>query len=107
MVEGLSGVETITFFVEDRPSASRFDEQVFGLKAIFEDSVSAVFRFGSLMINLLLAGEAPGLRTPLRARGRGGGPRPAVSIPGGERGGERRPASAVDDPWGERGLGLR
>lgn len=43
----------ITLFVEDLVVAKAFYQQVFDLPVVFEDENSAVFNFGSTMINLL------------------------------------------------------
>lgn len=116
MVEGLDGIETITFFVEDLASTRRFYEQVFGLKAIFEDSVSAVFRFGSLMINLLQAAEAPGLVAPVRVGADGAGPRQLFTIRVEDvdsvcaelaRHGVALLNGPIDRPWGRRTAAFR
>ena len=80
MVEGLDGLEAITLFVEDLASTRRFYEQVFGLKAIFEDGVSAAFRLGSLIVNLLQATQAPELVSPRPIGPAGAGPRFLLTI---------------------------
>jgi len=80
MIEGLDAIETVTLFVEDVPAVRRFYEDVFGLKAIFEDPVSAVYRLGTLMINLLHAREAPELVTPLPVGAADAGPRCLYTI---------------------------
>src|SRR5215472_11174733 len=116
MIEGLNGIETITCFVEDLPSTRRFYQQVFGLKAIFEDSVSAVFRFGSLMINLLQAAEAPELVTPVRIGAVSDGPRQLFTIRVGNtdaicaelaRHGVALLNGPIDRPWGRRTAAFR
>jgi catechol 2,3-dioxygenase-like lactoylglutathione lyase family enzyme len=57
-------VGAITLFAEDLAATRAFYEKVFGLPVIFEDPVSAVFKFGDTMINLLQATEAPELIAP-------------------------------------------
>lgn len=47
------GIGAVTLFVEDLETAKSFYERVFGLPVHFEDDDSAVFRFGSTLINLL------------------------------------------------------
>lgn len=59
-----SGVGPITLFVDDLAATKRFYQEVFGLPVVFEDDNSAVFRFGSTLINLLNATEAPELIEP-------------------------------------------
>lgn len=58
------GVATITLFVEDVPTTKQFYRDVFGLPVVFEDDDSAVFRFGSMLVNLLRAGAAAELVEP-------------------------------------------
>jgi catechol 2,3-dioxygenase-like lactoylglutathione lyase family enzyme len=58
------GVHAITLFAEDLGAARRFYETVFGLPVIFETDDSAVFRFGTVLINLLQAASAPELIGP-------------------------------------------
>jgi catechol 2,3-dioxygenase-like lactoylglutathione lyase family enzyme len=58
------GIAAITLFVEDLAQARRFYEEVFRLPVVFEDEVSAVFKFGETLVNLLQAGEGPELVAP-------------------------------------------
>jgi catechol 2,3-dioxygenase-like lactoylglutathione lyase family enzyme len=58
------GIAAITLFVEDLAAAKRFYEEVFGLQVFFEDDVSAVFKFGGTLVNLLQASEGPELVAP-------------------------------------------
>jgi catechol 2,3-dioxygenase-like lactoylglutathione lyase family enzyme len=57
-------ISAITLFAEDLPATRAFYEKVFGLPVVFEDDVSAVFKFGETLINLLQATEAPELIAP-------------------------------------------
>ena len=57
-------ISAITLFAEDLPATRAFYEKVFGLPVVFEDEVSAVFKFGETLINLLQATEAPELIAP-------------------------------------------
>ena len=116
MVEGLDGIETITFFVEELAATRGFYEQVFGLKAIFEDNVSAVFRFGSLMINLLQAAEAPELVAPVPIGAGRAGPRQLFTIRVKNvdsvcaelgRHGVALLNGPIDRPWGRRTAAFR
>ena len=59
-----AGISTITLFVEDLAATKSYYEAVFGLPAIFEDPQSAVFRFGSILVNLLVASAAEELIGP-------------------------------------------
>ena len=58
------GIHAITLFAEDLAAARRFYETVFGMPAVFETEDSAVFRFGSVLVNLLQAASAPELIGP-------------------------------------------
>ena len=58
------GIGAVTLFVEDVEAAKRFYRQVFGLPVHFEDDVSAVFKFGGTLINLLKSSEADELIGP-------------------------------------------
>jgi lactoylglutathione lyase len=69
------GIAAITLFQEDLATARRFYEEVFGLDVHFEDDNSAVFKFGETLVNLLAAGEAPGLVTPANVAARESGVR--------------------------------
>jgi catechol 2,3-dioxygenase-like lactoylglutathione lyase family enzyme len=58
------GITAITLFVEDLAEAKRFYGTVFELPMVFEDPNSAVFRFGSTLINLLISSEGTDLVGP-------------------------------------------
>jgi catechol 2,3-dioxygenase-like lactoylglutathione lyase family enzyme len=57
-------ISAITLFVEDLAATKQFYLDVFGLPVTYEDESSAVFTFGSTLINLLTVGEAPELIAP-------------------------------------------
>lgn len=57
-------ITAITLFVDDVAEARDFYAAVFGLPVHWQDEASAVFDFGNTLINLLQAGEAPGLIEP-------------------------------------------
>ena len=59
-----AGIAAITLFQDDLAAAKRFYQDVFRLPVFFEDEVSAVFKFGDTLVNLLQATEAPGLVEP-------------------------------------------
>ena len=61
-----TAIGALTLFVEDVPAARAFYQDVFGLPVHFEDEASAVFRFGSTLVNLLDVSEAPELVAPAR-----------------------------------------
>jgi catechol 2,3-dioxygenase-like lactoylglutathione lyase family enzyme len=58
------GIHAITLFVEDLGATKSFYEDVFRLPLVFEDDVSAVFKFENTLINLLNISEAPELIQP-------------------------------------------
>lgn len=58
------GIGAITLFAEDLDAAKEFYGRVFGQPVHFEDDVSAVFKFGETLINLLKATEAHELIAP-------------------------------------------
>lgn len=57
-------IGAITLFVADVAASKAWYQRVFDVPLVFEDDSSAVVRFGSTMVNLLAAGEAPGLIAP-------------------------------------------
>ena len=63
------GIAAITLFVEDLDAAKRFYIDVFGLPIFFEDSDSAVFKFGETLINLLKVANAQELIGPAAVAG--------------------------------------
>ena len=58
------GIVAITLFVEDLGAAKQFYEDVFGLTIHYEDENSAVFKFGTTLVNLLSRDAAPELVAP-------------------------------------------
>ena len=61
-----SYIFAITIFTEDLEATKAFYQRVFELPVIFEGDTSAVFKFGSTMINLLNIGQADELVTPAK-----------------------------------------
>ena len=59
-------IHAITLFVEDLDGCRAFYRTAFGLEVVYEDPVSAVFRFGSTLVNLLQARDAFELIAPAR-----------------------------------------
>ena len=57
-------IEAVTLFVEDLQRAKAFYQEVFGLRLVFEDGNSAVFRIGETLINLLHTPAAHDLIAP-------------------------------------------
>lgn len=70
-----STIGAITLFVEDLPATKAFYAEQWGLPVHYEDGVSAVFAFGSTLINLLQATEAPDLIAPALVAPRSAGSR--------------------------------
>ena len=69
------GIAAVTLFVEDLDKARGFYGHVFGLPVFFEDSDSAVFKFGETLVNLLRISEAPSLVAPAAVAEQGAGVR--------------------------------
>jgi lactoylglutathione lyase len=57
-------IGAITLFTDDLEAAKRFYLEVFGLPIMFTDDNSAVFDFGTTVINLLATSAAPELIHP-------------------------------------------
>ena len=111
MIKELSELEVITLFVEDLKAARAFYQDVFGLKIIYEDDVSAVVKLKELMINLLHVSEAPGLIEPVAVAGPAAGSRLLLTVKVNdtnavcaelERHGVKVLSGPVDRPWGRR-----
>ena len=64
MATWATDVWAITLFVEDLDDAKRFYQDVFAQPVVFEDENSAAFKFGNLIVNLLVDTEAPELIGP-------------------------------------------
>ena len=74
------GIFAITLFVEDLPAAKQFYRRVFGLPVDYEDDNSAVFKFGSTLINLLKITAAHELIEPAPVASREAGSRFVFTI---------------------------
>ena len=74
------GIFAITLFTEDLEQAKEFYQNVFGLPIDFEDSNSAVFKFGGTLVNLLKITEAKGLIEPAKVANRESGARYVFTI---------------------------
>lgn len=61
---GSMNVDVITLFVEDFQKVKAFYQEVFGIQAVYEDEVSAVFNFGNMSVNLLDISESYELMKP-------------------------------------------
>jgi lactoylglutathione lyase len=73
-------VDFITLFTEDLEQSKAFYQDVFGLRLIFEDENSAVFRFANTGINVLRAEAAGELVSPGAVAGRHAGARLVFTI---------------------------
>lgn len=74
------GIAAITLFVDDLAESKSFYQRTFALPVVFEDSNSAVFRFGDALVNLLKVSEAPELIEPARVAPRDAGSRFVFTI---------------------------
>ena len=75
-----TSIFAITLFVEDLQAAKQFYLRVFGLPVDFEDDNSAVFKFGSMLINLLKTTAARELVEPALVASREAGSRFVFTI---------------------------
>ena len=73
-------ITAITLFVEDLAAARQFYLDAFGLPVMFEDSDSVVFRFGSVLVNLLALSAAPELIAPATVAAPGDGVRFQLTV---------------------------
>jgi catechol 2,3-dioxygenase-like lactoylglutathione lyase family enzyme len=73
-------IGAITLFVEDLAVAKQFYGDVFGLPVIFEDADSAVFKFGTTLVNLLKTTAAQELIEPAVVAPRAAGSRVQFTI---------------------------
>jgi catechol 2,3-dioxygenase-like lactoylglutathione lyase family enzyme len=73
-------IDFITLFTEDLERSKAFYQDVFGLRLIFEDKNSAVFRFANTGINLLRPEAAGELIRPDAVAGRDAGARLVFTI---------------------------
>ena len=74
------GIFAITLFTENLEQTKEFYQNVFGLPIDFEDSNSAVFKFGDTLVNLLKITEATGLIEPAKVANRESGARYMFTI---------------------------
>jgi len=110
------GIGAITLFVEDLGVTKSFYQEVFRLPLIFEDDVSAVFKFENTLINLLDVSEAPGLIQPATVARADSGARLQFTIEVGDvdamcaelsRRGVDLLNGPMDRPWGIRTASFR
>ena len=74
------GIFAITLFTENLEQAKEFYQNVFGLPVDYEDSNSAVFKFGDTLVNLLKITEANELIEPAKVANRESGARYVFTI---------------------------
>jgi len=74
------GIFAITLFTENLEQTKDFYQKVFGLPIDFEDSNSAVFKFGGTLVNLLRITEANPLIEPAKVANRESGSRFVFTI---------------------------
>jgi lactoylglutathione lyase len=80
MSASLRNVGAITLFVDDLARSRSFYQDVFGLRVVYEDDVSAVFDFGNTLINLLAMPAARELMDPVAVASRDAGSRVLLTI---------------------------
>jgi lactoylglutathione lyase len=107
----LNSLEAITMFVADKARAKSFYERTFDAETVHEDENSIAFRFGSMIVNLLVAREAHELIGPAVVADQAAGSRFQLTIGVddtdaacqelGERGVELL-NGPIDRPWGLR-----
>jgi len=73
-------IAAITLFADDLAATRQFYLDVFDLPVVFEDSASAVFRFGETLVNLLSTANAPELVAPATVAGPDAGPRAVLTV---------------------------
>ena len=111
MANSLKGLGAITLFVEDIAAAKAFYEKVFAQPLAFSDDVSAAFRFGDLIVNLLEESAGASMIEPVPVAARKAGARVQLSIfvddvdavcAGLQANGVALLNGPVDRPWGMR-----
>jgi catechol 2,3-dioxygenase-like lactoylglutathione lyase family enzyme len=104
-------IAAVTLFVEDLRRSKRFYEEAFSLPVHFESADSAVFRFGSTLINLLQVDSAHELIAPAAVAGPDVGSRFEFTIDVGDvdavcdelvRRGVKLLNGPIDRSWGVR-----
>ena len=80
MVTWAKSIFAVTLLVENLEETKQFYTKVFDLPVVFEDPVSAVFKIGDTLINLLNISEADGLLSPAKAAERHSGARSMFTI---------------------------
>ena len=116
LIKALSAIEVITIFAEDLQATKAFYTTVFGLPLVYEDKNCAVFQFDNLMLNVLVASEAPKLVEPdsVGAPGAGVCYMPTIRVDDADetcaelvRHGVELLNGPIDRPWGRRTAAFR
>ena len=76
----LDHISAISLFVEDLPAAKAFYVDVFDAPLVYEDANCTVFKFDSVLINLLKVANAPEIIAPGVVAPRDAGSRFQISI---------------------------
>lgn len=107
----MKNIECITLFVDDLAATRKFYLEIFDLKIVYEDSVSAVFKLENVLVNLLKISEAPGLIVPAKVADSSAGQRLmfTIRVPNVDEAcgklktlGVRLLNGPQDRPWGRR-----
>ena len=103
-ISEMKNLECITLFVEDLAASKKFYLEIFDLKVVYEDPVSAVFKLENVMINLLKISEAPGLIVPAKVAESSAGQRLmfTVRVPNVDEVCGKLKTGPQDRPWGRR-----
>jgi lactoylglutathione lyase len=75
-----TGISAITLFVDDLDVAKEFYRRAFDLPVTYEDDASAVFSFGTTLVNLLKVDQAHALIAPAAVADAASGARMQLTI---------------------------
>lgn len=116
MIKALHAIEVITIFAEDLLATKAFYSDVFSLPLVYEDAVSAAFKFDNLLLNVLRVSEAAKLVEPVPVGAAGSGVRymPTIRVTDADetcselrRHGVTLLNGPIDRPWGRRTAAFR
>jgi lactoylglutathione lyase len=109
--ESLNSVGAITMFVADHDRAKSFYEMAFDAESVYEDEHAIAFKFGNMIVNLLVTSEAHDLIGPAVVAGQDAGSRFQLTIGVNDtdavceelaRRGVELLNGPIDRPWGMR-----
>jgi catechol 2,3-dioxygenase-like lactoylglutathione lyase family enzyme len=109
-------VTNLTLFAEDLDATRSFYGKVFGLKPIFEDADSSVYRFPNIQVNLLRTTAVPELIEPAQLASPDSGVRFLITVDVDDvdaictelaRNGVTLLNGPMDRPWGVRTASFR